>query len=297
MHLVDDSRGRRDRADRCPGVLRPWLADDGALIRLRVVGGELPAAALAALMRISAEYAEGTVHLTRRANLQLRGIAHRNGCVPAGLVDALTAAGLLPAPSHELVRNIMVSPLTGRVGGRSDLRPVATALDEGLCADPVLATLPGRFLFVLDDGRGDLADRSLDLGLMAVDDSTAQLRVGSREWGPVVPLPEAPGRLLDLGRAFLVARGEGDSAAWHVDELDNGGTRLLGIHHARDLRSQVTALPLPHGTIPQDDGRRAENVVVPDGRLTQELAADLLARAASTVIVTPWRSVVLPDLP
>jgi precorrin-3B synthase len=285
----------RSHPDRCPGVLRPWIADDGALIRLRLVGGALPTSALRALIGIADEFADGTIHLTKRTNLQLRGIDHADGCVPALLVDELAEAGLLPSPTHELVRNIMVSPLSGRLAGRADLRGTAHALDRLLCADPDLAGLAGRFLFVLDDGRGDIASRSLDLGLMAVDAETVQLRVGSQHWGALTPLEEAPEALLAYARQFLRMRGEGDAALWHVDELPDGGAELLGVHHARDLRTQVSALPPPYGIITQDDGRRAVHLAVPDGLLTPELAATVVDRAGTEVIVTPWRSIVIPD--
>ena len=174
-------------------MLRPWIADDGAIVRLRLIGGVLPTSALRDLVGIAADYADGTILLTKRTNLQLRGIEHSDGCVPAVLVDAIAETGLLPSPSHELVRNIMASPLTGRIGGQADLRETARELDHLLCAEPDFAGLAGRFLFVLDDGRGDIASRSLDLGLMAVDAETVQLRVGSHQWGPLVPLDEAPG--------------------------------------------------------------------------------------------------------
>ncbi|MEJ7635111.1 nitrite reductase [Aeromicrobium sp.] len=287
---------KRSHHDRCPGVLRPWIADDGALVRLRLVGGVLPTSSLRALIGIAQEHADGTIHLTKRTNLQLRGIAHSGGCVPGELVDALAGVGLLPSVTHELVRNIMVSPLTGRSGGRADLRATARELDRQLCADPELAGLAGRFLFVLDDGRGDLASRSLDLGVMAIDPDTVQIRIGSHHWGELATREEAPEALLAYARAFLRINGEGESALWHLDELPRGGAELTGIHHARDLRTQVTGLPQPYGIIAQDDGSRAEHLAVPAGLLTPELAQAVLARAGTEVIVTPWRSIIIPDL-
>lgn len=286
----------RHHADRCPGVLRPWIADDGALVRLRLVGGSIGAQVLADLALVAGDHGDGNLYLTQRANLQVRGIDHEDGCVPEAFVDAIRAAGLLPSPSHELVRNIMVSPLSGRVGGQADLREVATDLDERLCAEPDLAGLAGRFLFVLDDGRGDLVGRSLDLGVMAVDPDAAQIRVGSRHWGEVLDLIDVAPTLVDLARRFVEARGEGVEALWHVDELPRQGAEILGVHHARDLRTQVTSLRVPYGPIVQDDGRTVEHVPVPDGVLTHDLVTQVLARAGREVVVTPWHSLLLPDL-
>lgn len=287
----------RSHADRCPGVLRPWIADDGAIVRLRLVGGELTSQMLTDLMAVAARWADGTVFLTKRANLQLRGIqpAEQDGtsCVPSEFVEAITEAGFLPAPTHELVRNIMVSPLSGRVDGRADLFPIARQLDEALCAEPLFAGLSARFLFVLDDGRGDLVDRTLDVGAMAVDAENAQIRIGSDGWGEVVELDAVPEILLDLAGRFVRARGEGPDAAWHVDELSSP---LVEIHHARDLRTQVTTPFRPRGVLAQSDGRTAEVIDVPDGVLTHDLASQVLAKAGPDIVVTPWRSIVLPDL-
>lgn len=285
----------RTHTDRCPGVFRPWIADDGAIVRLRLVGGVLPTSALAPLLDIAERHADGTVLLTKRTNLQLRGIRHQDGCVPGELVDALTLAGFLPSPSHELVRNIMVSPLTGRVGGLADLRGLALELDRRLCAEPELARLAGRFLFVLDDGRGDVGQRALDLGVTAVGADAVQLRIGSDLWGPVTSLAEAPEALIAYALRFVAAAGDGDSAAWHVDELPDAGAALVGQPHARDVRTRTTSLPLPYGIIAQDDGAVAEHVPVPDGLLTRGLAESVAGRSRE-VVVTPWRSIVLPDL-
>ena len=272
----------RTRGDLCPGVFRPWPAEDGALVRLRVPGGRLHRQPLGDLLAVAEQYGDGRVHLTARANLQLRGLPGSD-CLPADVVDAITATGLLPHPTHELVRNIMVSPLTGLLGGRTDLQPVAAALDAGLCAHPSLARLPGRFLFVLDDGRGDLVDRPLDLGCVAVSSDEVQLRLGSEHWGRVVPLSEAAPRLVGLARAFLSVRGSSPEAAWHVDELP-----VTPDGQPRDPRTLVSSPPPPYGELVPG----VVHVAVPDGVLDR---VSLDALPGDDLVVTPWRSLVVAE--
>ncbi len=293
---VLDQIASRERPDRCPGVTRPWLAEDGALVRLRLVGGALDAATLQALVDLAATYGDGDVHLTKRANLQVRGIPHDDGALPAGFVEGVRVAGLLPSPAHDLVRNVMVSPLTGRLGGRVDLRPAAAELDRLLLADPACAGLAGRFLFVLDDGRGDLVARTADLAAVALDADTVQLRAGGARWGPVVPVAETATALHRLTRRFLDVRGSGPGAPWHVDELDGAGLELVGDDVDRDPRSRAHADPPPYGWLRQDDGRALEHVAVEGGILTPDAAAGVLARAGEHLVVTPWHGLLLPDL-
>ena len=275
----------RTRRDLCPGVLRPWPAEDGALVRLRLVGGRLPGARLAALGDVARRYGDGDVHLTGRANLQLRSLPlHGDGAaLRPDVVDAIAGTGLLPSRTHDLVRNVMVSPQTGLAGGRADLRPVAAHLESLLVADELLADLPGRFLFVLDDGRGDLL-RDCDLGLVVLDPTTAQLRVGPA-WGAVVPLAEAATALHALARAFAAARGEGPAAAWHVDELDVP----LVAAQPPDPRLPEPVAPLAFGSVPG-----GTHVPAPDGVLSPVLVADLAARGTADLVVTPWRGVLVP---
>ena len=100
---------------------------------------------LAALGEVAEKFGDDdnvALHITTRANLQIRALpSGPDGQLPAEVVDAIAETGLLPAPEHELVRNILVSPLTGLDGGRADLRQVTTALDAGLVALPELAGL------------------------------------------------------------------------------------------------------------------------------------------------------------
>jgi precorrin-3B synthase len=282
----------RTRRDRCPGVLRPWSADDGLLVRLRLVGGRLPAGSLRALSAVAREYGTGRVHVTGRANLQLRGLPGRDGHLPPEVLRALEGTGLLPSRTHELVRNVMVSPCTGQQapgGGRADLRPLASALDTLLCSVPRRAELPGRFLFVLDDGRGDLLDRSCDLGLVALDDRGAQLRIGGH-WGPVVPLSDAPAALLGFADEFLDRRGHGPAAPWHVAELPTP----LAEPSAPDPGLPEPSPPLPYGPVPGG----GFHMRITDQGLDRDAAEDLAERADAAghgeLVVTPWRGALVP---
>jgi precorrin-3B synthase len=286
----------RTRADMCPGVWRPWQADDGLLVRIRLMGGRLPTAALRRLSDISQRYADGGIYLTRRANLQLRGLPGDGPQLTHDVATAIESTGLIPTRANELVRNVLASPQTGLAGGRADLRPTITHLDTLLCTEQRLGLLPGRFLFTLDDGRGDLLDRltgagkrGTDLGCVALSDDTVQLRVGVH-WGAVTSLRDVADQLADLAVQFVGARGTGTEAPWHIREL----TRPLQPPVAADSRIPAAASPLAYGKVPGGTHVPAE-----DGVLTPDLVASLLetAVAVSHVVVTPWRGVLVPNAP
>ena len=277
---VTGEQSSRTRGDLCPGVLRPWPADDGLLVRLRLVGGRLTGQQIGALLKVARRFGDGAVHLTSRANLQVRGLGS-HGLLPEPVVAAFEQTGLLPSRTHELVRNILVSPQSGYAGGRADLRPVAAELDALLLADPRLSDLPGRFLFVLDDGRGDLWDRRCDLGLVALDQERAQVRVGE-DWGAIVPLASAASELARLASRFVSARGTGPAAAWHVRELADGLAPTA--EPDRALPAGVPALE--YGPVPGGTHHR-----IPDGVLTDGSAFV----AQPVLVVTPWRGIFVPD--
>lgn len=245
------------------------------LVRLRLIGGLVPSASLRALVDVALEYGDGRVHLTSRANLQLRALPGVGSSLDPAVLAAIEATGLLPTRSHELIRNVMVSPALH--GGRVDLRPVAASLDALVCADPVLASLPGRFLFVLDDGHGHLLSRSCDLGLVALSSSSVQLRVGDG-FGPVVPLAAAAGALAALAHAFAVRRGTGASAPWHVAELPEPLVPAV----APDPRLPVGSPALPFGE---------RHLEFADGLDRPAVTA----LPAADLVVTPWRGILIPE--
>ncbi|MGI3783388.1 MAG: hypothetical protein ACRYG2_21705 [Janthinobacterium lividum] len=266
------------RADRCPGVLRPHEAADGAMVRIRVPGGRTTGTALRDLSRLAQTYGSGLLQLTSRASVQVRGLP---AVVPEPFEDAVGQAGFLPSAAHERVRNIVASPLTGLVGGHADLRPLVARLDQALLAEPRLADLPGRFLFVLDDGRGDVAGLGGDLGYRALDAGRGELLVGDRRRTRPARLVEVADTLVALALRFLERRTD----EWHVRQLEVplvGGTEPT-------LRAR---------TSPTAPGVVGNHLVadVPLGLLGPvQVDAVHAAVGDGPVVVTPWRSLVLPD--
>lgn len=271
----------RTEGDRCPGVLAVHQAADGGLARVRVPGGRLTATQLDVLRLAAAELGDGRLELTSRGNVQIRGLQADR---PQDLSDRLFAAGLLPSIAHERVRNILASPLSGLdQQSRYDVLPVATALDRALCDRPALADLPGRFLFALDDGRGDLAEQAADVAVRALDERTALLSLGTRavrvEWDVV------PELMLAAAEAFLEVRDQ----EWRIAEVARGEQLVL-----ERLGLQATeALPAETARVVAGVHGTALVVTVPLGCLTQEQASALV-RVGDEVRITPWRSVVVP---
>jgi precorrin-3B synthase len=268
--------------DACPGALQVHQAADGALARIRLPGGVLTAAQLAALAETSDCLGSGTLELTARGNVQIRAITD-----VAAVADAIAAAGLLPSATHERVRNIVASPLSGRAGGRIDVRGWVADLDAAICAEPRLAELGGRFWFSLDDGRGDVSGLGADVGVHVLEDGVALLLAG-RDTGVRLAAPEVVEALVGAAVRFTEIRGN----AWRVSELVD----VAGLWPGAELGGGFPPVTRPPvGWIEQDDGRIALGASVPLGVLSARVA-EYLAAIEAPLIITPWRSVLVCDL-
>ncbi|MEU6877442.1 cobalamin biosynthesis protein CobG [Streptomyces sp. NPDC046712] len=307
----------RDRGDACPGALRLHPADDGRLARLRLPAGLLTPHQVEVLATAAEVLGDGRVSVTSRGNVELRGLGEDCG---TRLAELLAPAGLLPSPTHERVRNIVASPAAGLDGlGHGAVQLWARELDELLCAREWTAALSGRFLFVLDDGRGDVAGLGGDVTLIAAASSadgegadgirdpdtrgasTALLHVGAQVFRvAAADAGAAPRAALAAAEAFLeAARGAGNGA-WRVRELPEG--------HEPDLagalaRAGIEAEPVPPSDLPGAEppapgvlGATALHVLAPLGRLTAEQLR-ALAASADEVRFTPWRGVVVAGTP
>ncbi|MEU7314465.1 precorrin-3B synthase [Streptomyces sp. NPDC007083] len=317
----------RERADACPGALRLHPADDGGLARVRVPGGVLDVAQAAALHTAATRLGSGDLHLTSRGNIQLRGLRDDAGPELAGL---LSGAGLLPSLAHERVRNIVASPLSGLDGsGHRDIAGRLAELDRLLCESEALRELSGRFLFAVDDGRGDVAALGADVTLLAEPEGTTLLYLGADRDAGVLRIADghAAAAAVAAAEIFLGAVRESGLRAWRVTDLPVTGAELAGRAALRlgtaaqeaplaplpaapalvplteqllaPLAGQTAAAPVP-GPVTGPSGAVALSVLAPLGRLTGR-QWELLTRTAEregdgTLRMTPWRGIVVPGL-
>ncbi|MGH3246423.1 MAG: precorrin-3B synthase [Trebonia sp.] len=319
----------RSGADRCPGVLRLLEAADGLLARVRLPGGLISGEQLRVLARLADELGDRRVELTSRGNVQLRGLRPDAAEM---LTSELARAGLLPSLGHDRVRNVLASPLAGLDRG-TDLTGIVRALDAGLCARERLAELSGRFLFAVDDGRGDVAGLGADVVATVRADGAAVngLSVGVSLCRTAGAPDGVPGDLRDsvvavmlaFAEAFLDQRAELDAAAWRVADLPGGAERVraavaarLGLADvpeeagAREEAAAATAAR-PAGLVTwkgardgaesaatvRDDPDASAVLIAPLGRLTAAQLSWVADRGGGPAArITPWRSVVLPHL-
>ncbi|MFJ2862109.1 hypothetical protein [Kitasatospora sp. NPDC087314] len=299
----------RGRADACPGALRLHAADDGALARVRLPGGLLTVRQVLALADAAEALGDGELETTSRGNVQLRGLASHCG---AELAERLRAVALLPSDTHERVRNIVASPLAGLDAyGFADVQTWVRELDARLCASDWAAGLSGKFLFALDDGRGDVAALDADVTLIAGSDGSALLRLGRAAHGRPVPAGQAVTAALDAARAFLDALRAGGRKAWHLREatdlLPAGSVPLPAFAGATPAVGVVTGGARAAGLLAAGAGADGAStgdattgglsVGMRFGRATAAQWRELAGACAGEVRLTPWRGAVLPGAP
>ncbi|MFI7002158.1 precorrin-3B synthase [Nocardia sp. NPDC050175] len=278
--------------DSCPGVLRLHEAADGPLARIRVPGGRVTPGQLQVLAEAARELGDGNIELTSRGNVQLRQVRDAGA-----LTGRLEAAGLLPSHTHERVRNIVASPLSGRIGGSADVHALVPVLDAGLLAAPRLAELPGRVLFTLDDGRGDVSGLSADIGVHATGTDEFALLLAGRDTGIRISAADAVDVMLAAAQGFLDLRGD-DAGQWRLHDIEDGAEQvaeMLALTRGTDRVEIGAAQDIPIGWLDQDNGLVSLGAGVRLGSLPAR-TAEFIAAIERPVFITPWRSLVITDM-
>jgi len=290
----------------CPGALRPMETGDGLIVRIRAPRGRLTLDQAAALAQCAIACGAGSIDLSARANLHLRGVSERT---LADLHARLGDAGLIDAdPEIERLRNIVASPLDDiDPEALLDLSPAAAALEARLAMDAELRRLPAKFSFVLDArGRLPLADVDADIRFEAASSGTLAVFLAGEDALGAECAPAGAGEAASrLGRAFIRHAGAGDDAPRRMRTLVplTGAMAVFaeaGLEAAPRARSQ-RRVSLGDLLGAHEFGQRfVVGAAAAFGEIDADrfgaLIASARANGASGLRLTPWRAFLIAGL-
>ena len=269
----------------CPGVLRPMQSGDGLIVRVRPHAGAVALDEARALADLARRLGNGHIDLTRRANLQLRGLRE------AGL-DELQAElgrlGLVDADAEtEAVRNVMLAPLADVA---SDAHAIAVSLEKALADDRRLRDLPTKFGLLVDDGGAvSIAGERADICLRAV---VGQVAVGL----------DTPAGTRWLGACAPGAAADVAVRAMHAFLDGAPHRRMRDLPEADQAKMRAALMPMlaPLPPFEVSDGRvlglvdGVVGIAVPFGRLEASQLLRLIDLAATSgaheLRLSPWRA-------
>jgi precorrin-3B synthase len=272
--------------------MRIVQARDGGLARLRLAGGVLSVDAARAVAHAAVRCGSGVIEVTNRANLQLRGIrddAHGE------LIDIALRAGLGPSVAGgDDLRNVMLSPLAN-----DNMRKLATRIVDTMQSDVALHALSPKFALQLDGGeRLAMLDHPHDIWLSSTDDG-ARFAFGfasaiTHDASGFIAYENAQRFVLAALHAFV-------AMALPEEHRMRDVLARVGIERFLDaLPKHVSASGWRRA---QADaslrfGVHATHVggQPPLGRLDAKTLSALADLAPRHLVMTPWQSVLIPDV-
>ena len=284
----------------CPGALRPMQSGDGLIVRVRPQSASLRPQDLGALGDAAGQFGNGHIDLTRRANLQIRGV--RDASL-SDLHEVIAHLGLLDANAEgEAVRNIMINPLAGIDPSEAfDVRPIAGELARWLTSDRSLWALPSKFGFIIDGGGVlSLAEQRADVRLVAIG---AQIAIGIEtrggvEWFGSTAPGAAAAAATEIGLAFIKAASR-DKRQRMRDLSDEGIVSIRSAMRARldtlhEHPRKADVSPDRIGLIELGADRLAVGIAAPFGRVENDqlrrLTDVMAAHGVEEIRLSPWRA-------
>ncbi|SFG01450.1 precorrin-3B synthase [Novosphingobium sp. CF614] len=263
----------------CPDAWHPMMAGDGLLVRVKPRLGRLTREQVLGLCDAAVTHGNGLIDMTRRANLQIRGV-RENGW--QAMLDRLLALNLVNAdPVVETRRNILVAP-DWRYG--DDSHRIASELQQRL---DELPDLPGKVGFVIDAGqastlRGEAGDFRIERG----EGGSLILRADGRPAGVAVAAGQEADALIALANWFAMSGGA------DVGRMVRHGIALPDWAHGDHLLAPSTARIAP--------GRHDLGMVygLPFGRIEASMLAGMMESLSTWAVrITPWRLLLLEGAP
>jgi ferredoxin-nitrite reductase len=275
-------------------------AQDAYMLRLRIPNGVLTHWQFEGLANLAEQYGGGYLHVTTRANIQIREIAPRNA---ARIIEETQDLGLWSKGSGaDNIRNVTGTPTAG-VDPQElvDTRPYARAMHHHILNDRSLYGLPRKFNIAFDGAGliGALEDTN-DIGFQAVEVLDGyglapgvyfRLALGgitghkdfARDTGVIVPLEEAVEVADKILRVFIEHGDRANRArarlkyvldAWGFDKFLAAVEEKLGRELLRAPAEAIASRPrqnrLAHIGVhkQKQEGFNWLGVSLPLGRLT-----------------------------
>ncbi|CAG4893287.1 hypothetical protein R54767_01529 [Paraburkholderia gardini] len=322
------------RPSACPGLWRIVQARDGGLCRIRLPCGELRADQALAIADAAKRHTSGVIEVTNRANLQLRGVRPgEENALTGRLLDA-GSGPQAPRDAHETnpvarddLRNLMVSPLAGRdPHALFDITSLAAQILSLLQTDPRFTALSPKFALMLDGGeRLAMLDHPHDIWLAAVRDrKDVRFAFGLAGCPPVLHtsrhtasgtvLPhQVPALVAALLHTFLDLAAPDDSrmrdvlaahgiAAFMEQVQARVDFTLANDFHVDAWRRLPAQVSLRLGSHSQDGANLSYVGAQPvlgrlDFKTLQALARLAIDAGSTTLRMTPWQGIIIPDVP
>jgi precorrin-3B synthase len=296
----------------CPGALRPMQSGDGLIVRIRPRTASFGPDQLTVLADAARRFGNGHIDLTRRANLQIRGVSEAS--LPL-LHDVIARLGLLDEdPDGEAVRNVMINPLAGMDPAEVlDVRNIGRELARLLASQKAIWALPGKFGFVVDGGGIlTLAGQHADVRLTAVGSGpdvavAIGLETGAGvDWLGSVSPDMAAATAIDIGLVFIgVASRERrqrmrDLSSEGLASIRSAMTPRLNVLCENPSNADASSVQRI-GLVRLSDDQFAVGIAAPFGRIEadqlQNLSEAMAAGGASEIRLSPWRTLyaVVPD--
>jgi precorrin-3B synthase len=287
----------------CPTALRPMQSGDGLIVRVRPRCGMFSLRELVVLADAALRHGNGHIDLTRRANLQIRGVSETS---LQELQDVISALGLLDSTAEgEAARNLMVSPLAGIDPAEMlDVREIARELARQLASDPVVRVLPPKFGFVIDGGGAlGLADERADIRVTAIrGGAEPAMAIGidttsGTDWLGSASVAAAADVAIETARAFVKVMPDGTPKRMReVSDAHRASIRSIMIAKLNPPKPASVGVPEPAprvGLLDFGSNRLALGLAAPFGRVEaaqlRNFAEAIAAFGVEEVRLSPWR--------
>ncbi|BAZ10059.1 precorrin-3B synthase [Calothrix sp. NIES-4071] len=313
VNQIDDPLRLLDNPLTCPGLFYATPAIDGVISRIRIPGGILTSHQV----RVIADYAnifggDGSINVTNRANLQVRGIRGSE----AALIT-LRSVELAGIPEVDHIRNIMASPTAGIDSSELiDTRYLVRELDEYICSHKELGGLSPKFSVAFDGGgKVSVCQQPNEITFSAVKENTFiyfHLLIGG----------EATNILLKPEECLFVVAALAQLYLNEIDITEKRKPRLKKLFQEKGLSKTLEQaqkyLPFPlnvsnhtyhintntnyHlGAHPQrQKGYSYIGIVLPLGKLNinqlYNLANLVDTYGSGSLRLTPWQNLIIPDI-